>query len=247
MAFLRLVLVAALLVPLVPATAQMAEGDPRAEIQALLIERARAVRSGDRRAFLATISRDNEKFFAAQRRWFDNLQTVRLASYELAVDWDLMGDLASASLRRRYGDAERVVLPVTRERYRIAGFDRGPITERNYFTFVERDGAWRIASDSDLADVGLTSARAPWHFGPLRALRSRHILLLQHPCDSVRCPVLGGDFLGLAEEALRRVDARWRVPWSRRVVVYEPRSAEELSELLDVSFDTTNFIAFAVT
>lgn len=245
MRFLGLLLVAALLTPLVPARAQT--GVSRTEIRALLIERAEAVRNGDRDAFLATVARYEEEFVAAQRRWFDNLQTVRLASYGLQVDWDEMGDLASASLGRRYGDAERVVLPVTNERYRIAGYDGGPVVQRSYFTFVERDGNWRIASDSDVADVGLISERAPWHFGPLTALRSRHILLLQHPCDAVGCPVLGAAFLGLAEEALRRVDARWRASWSRRVVVYEPRSAGELSELLDVSFDTTNFIAFAVT
>lgn len=219
------------------------EPGARAAIAELLQARARALLERDRDAFMATVG-GPPAFRARQGALFDNLSGVRLASYELRAAWERYGDLARAPDLKRYPGAEAVALPVTEERYRIAGFDRRPSVEDLYYTFVRRDGRWRIESDSDLDDLALMTSRHLWDFGPVEAARSEHFLLLFHPCAS------GGEcdpqrLLGAAEEALARVDTYWSVAWLRRVVVLVPSTAQELARILQATFDVRDFVAFA--
>lgn len=196
---------------------------------------------------MATVADADPAFVARQRALFDNLGSLRLASYSLRADWERYGDLARPSDRRRYPGAEDLALPVTEERYRIAGFDRADAAvEDLYYTFVRDDGGWKIAADDDLDRFGLFSARHLWDTGPLYVRRSEHFLLLGHPCAGAgACSEVPPSLLPLAERALDQVSRYWKSPWPRRTVVLVPAGEEELVRMLQATFDPENFVAFA--
>lgn len=217
----------------------------RAAIERLLQERATAIRTGDRAAFVATLARDSRAFVARQKAFFDRVQTLPLASYRLVVNWGAYGDLVRPSDRDRYPDAEGVSIPLTEERYRIRGFDPAEAIEDMYFTFVKRDEEWLIAEDTDLDDLTLYSGRHLWDLGPVTQARSRNLLQLSHPCNDASCPATQHDYLALAELALERVDDFWTAPWDRNVVLLIPDDQEELRRLIQATFDLDDFVAFA--
>ncbi len=242
----RVALAAALLVALaVPATAQSPPTeDDRVAIQELLDRRARAVVERDRAAFMATVADVSPAFIARQQRFFSNLADVSLRSFRYTVVWDRYGDLVRPSDIERYPEADRVSIPVTEERYRIQGFDPEEAVEDIYFTFIEQDGEWSIAEDTDLDDLTLYSARHLWDFAALEAERSEHFVLYRHPCRG-DCPADDHDYLDLAEQGLDRVDRYWTAPWRGRVVILVPATDEELSRMIQATFDLDNFVAFA--
>jgi hypothetical protein len=114
-------------------------------IQELLDRRAAAVMAGDFDAFMATVADDSGAFVRRQRRLFERMTGVPLASYRLEARPDRFGDLATASVEKSYPEADAVSIPVTEERYRLEGFDTEEAIEDMFFTFVERDGEWLIA------------------------------------------------------------------------------------------------------
>jgi hypothetical protein len=212
----------------------------------MLAIRSAAVMSGDRRAFMETVASGSRAFARRQQRFFETMQTLPLASYHLTANWVRYGDLARPSDRARYGAAVNVTLPVTEERYAIRGFDGPPIEEDLFLTFLERDGRWLVASDTDLDDLGLESTRHLWDFGPVVATRSPHFLLLRHSCSlSPGCARLPSDILAIAERALRRVDSYWPEPWRHKVVILVPTTTPELHRMLQATFDVNKFVAFA--
>ena len=186
-------------VVVVTVIAPATRADERAEIQELLDRRAHAVLDRDRRAFAATIAPARAKFRRAQLASFDHMGNLPLGSYRLVLRWDRLGDLARASDRKRYPGADAVVIPITEERYRLAGYDRADAVEDIFFTFVRRGTRWQIASDTDLDDVSIFSARHPWDFYPLRAREGDHFLLLEPACSA--CAVAPPSALALAEAA----------------------------------------------
>jgi hypothetical protein len=212
----------------------------------LLDRRAEAVMAGDRAAFMSTVARDSIEFVQRQQQLFDWTRRVPLGSYRLVANWERYGDLARPSDVARYGNADAVVIPVTEERYRISGYDRQPAVEDMFYTFVQRDGRWLIAEDTDLDDLTLYTARHLWDFDSVRKLRSEHFLLLQHPClPEIPCPSVGRELLLLAEEALDRVARYWSAPWRRKVVLLVPGSEEELRRMIQATFELDDFVAFA--
>jgi hypothetical protein len=232
-------------VVVVTVIAPATRADERAEIQELLDRRAHAVLNRDRRAFAATISPARAKFRRAQLASFDHMGNLPLGSYRLLLRWDRLGDLARASDRKRYPGADAVVIPITEERYRLAGYDRADAVEDIFFTFVRRGTRWQIASDTDLDDVSIFSARHPWDFYPLRAREGDHFLLLEPACSA--CAVAPPSALALAEAALQRVRRYWPAPWRKRMPLVIPNSAGELTRMLQLTFDVENFVAFAVS
>ena len=230
------------------ATAQDTVTD-RQGIQALLDRRAEAIRERNKEQFLDTVDPTSSGFFDEQERLFDSLGTVPLGSYELHARWDRFGDLVRPSDRARYGGAEDVAIPVTEEVYRIEGFDKAPALEDMYFTFVKRDGEWLIAEDSDLNDLAFYSARHLWDYGPLYRVDGEHFVVFGHECaagtEANLCPGEARSFLSLAERALERVDRYWTMPWPRRVAVLVPATPDELKRILQITFDPSDFVAFA--
>jgi hypothetical protein len=174
-------------------------------------------------------------------RW---LQAVPIESYSLEVRWDALGDLIRPSHRRRYEGAEDVALPLTEERYRVRGFDTSDAVENLFYTFVKRDGSWRIASDTDLDDLGITSARHMWDFGPLDIQREGRFLFVTHACRGQRpCSRVPEELPRLAQAGFDRVDRYWE-DWDRRVIVKIPATEQQLVRMLQVTFDIENFVAF---
>ncbi|CAN5272394.1 hypothetical protein BH20ACT22_BH20ACT22_08970 [soil metagenome] len=241
---LALVFVATLAPGALPAHAAPPDG-AAAAIEDLLERRAEAVRARDKDAFMATIDPASERFVGRQSRLFDAMASVDFASYSLVAKWARFGDLVRPSDRAKYPAAQDVAIPVTEERYRIEGFDPEEAAEDLFYTFVNRDGEWSVAEDTDLDDLALFSARHLWDRGKLEPRRSDHFLQWQHPCSGEDCLTLGAGFLPLAERGLKRVDEYWHAPWTRRVLVLVPSSQAELRRMLQTSIDLDNFVAFA--
>ena len=194
---------------------------------------------------MATVATDSEEFVERQEAFFDRVTELPLRSYRLVAAWHRYGDLVRPSDRAEYEGAEDVSIPLTEERYRIAGFDRAEAIEDMYFTYVRRDGTWKIAEDTDLDDLTLYSGRHLWDFGAIEKARSEHLLQLSHPCRSGSCPSTSHDYLPLAEDALARVDRFWSAPWSDEMVLLIPDDQEELGRLIQATFDLDDFVAFA--
>jgi len=221
------------------------EPDERAAIQDLLDRRARAFLDRDRAAFLATIDEGSSAFRDRQKRLFDLSEPIPFADYQLVADWSRYGDLARRRDVARYPGASAVLLPLTQERYRIRGFDDEPAIEDAFYTFVERNGEWFIGDDTDLDDIGLLTVRHPWDFGSLVTIRSKHFLALGPACTGDGALCADRNLLDIAEEALRRTNATWSVPWRNKVVLVVPPSDEALQRMLQATFDAAKFVAFA--
>jgi hypothetical protein len=218
----------------------------RVAIARLLAVRSAAVMSGDESAFLSTVDAGSHAFKRRQRELFEAMQRLPLASYGLTARWERFGDLARPSDKTEYPDSQKVAIPVTEERYAIRGFDEPPMEEDLFYTFVERDGRWSIAEDNDLNDLSLETTRHLWDFGPVTTTKSRHFMLVTHPCSaSIGCPQLPSDILRLAETALARVDRFWRASWSHKIIILAPTTAAELHRMLQATFDVNKFVAFA--
>lgn len=205
----------------------------------------------DREGFLATIDPTSKAFLGRQVRLFDNMGTLPLASYELTAAWARAGDLVRPSDQARYEGAEEVAIPVTEERYAVRGFDPEPAAEDLFYTYVKRDGRWLIAEDTDLDDLSFLSARHLWDFGPLQVDRTQHFLLLSHPCGEKPegatggCQPFGSRILEIAEDALQRADGFWTLPWQGKVIILIPGSSDELSRMIQATFELDDFVAFA--
>jgi hypothetical protein len=235
---LALVVLVGTVLPAVPAAGQ---ADSReAGVKATLDQRVRAIRSGDRAAFLDTVEPGaGEDFRTRQARLFDGLRTLTLASFELRLRTDEVPDL-SAGLRARYA-ADDVFLSAVEARYRIEGADRIDALDAFFYTFLLRDGRWRIASDTDVEDLGLPSSRNLWDFGPVALRRSAHFTLLFDPADRSRAEAL----LKVADQGFDRLASTFDRPLPEQVVVILPHSLDQLRDILQATFDLTNFVAFA--
>ena len=237
----RVLAVALLLVagPPTPAPAQTAS-DRETAARSVLDVREEAIRSGNRERFLDTIDpAADPEFKARQARLFDGLRSVPLASYELLVRTDEIADL-SAGLEDRYA-ADGVFLPPVEARYRIEGADSAEAIDVFFYTFLRRDGRWRIISDTDVEDLGLPSSRNLWDFGPVARVKSDHFTMLFDPDDRDRAEGL----VTLAEEAYDRLAEGFDERLPDQVVVVLPHTLDQLREMLQATFDLSNFVAFA--
>ncbi|HEY3239157.1 MAG TPA: hypothetical protein VGL92_06315, partial [Acidimicrobiia bacterium] len=125
--------------------------------------------------------------------------------------------------------------------YRIEGVDAVDALDGFFYTFLLREGRWRIVSDTDVEDLGLPSARNLWDFGPVARARSPHFTVLFDAADRTRAESL----LRLAEEARDRLATSFDRPLPDQVLLILPHSVDQLAEMLQSTFDLTNFVAFA--
>jgi hypothetical protein len=173
------------------------------DADAVLDSRARAVLSGDRTAFLATVGSAPAAFRDAQSRLYDNLRRLPLDGWrERAVATQTVdGDVAVVRVETRY---------------RLRGFDRGDVARTRYLALTPRSGAWTIVGDG--VPHGLHDDAEIWDGGPLSAVDGRASLVI-------------GDAAGL-DEIAKRLDAAVPVvsavvggAWARRVVALVPAAA----------------------
>jgi hypothetical protein len=233
------------------AGAQVATATREVAVTQVLLERVDALKRGDRAAFLDTVDpAATDEFKVRQGRLFDGLRSLALASYQLELRTDEVPDLA-AGLAARYPSAEAVFLPPVEAHYRLTGIDTVDAVDGYYYTFLLRDGRWRIVSDRDLEDVGLPSARNQWDFGPVHQQRTAHFTVLHDPADRKRAEAIGV----LCEQGYTRLQATFFSgdtpdPGSSRsgpeqIVVVLPHTLDQLREILQATFDLSNFVAFA--
>jgi hypothetical protein len=230
---------AAAVVP--PAAAQTAAVTREEAVKQVLAQRVDAVQRGDRAAFLETVDiAATAEFKIHQGRLFDGLRSLPLATYELELRTDEVPDLG-AGLAARYPGAEAVFLPPVEARYRLTGIDAIDAIDGYYYTFLLRDGRWRIVSDRDLEDVGLPSARNLWDYGPVHQQRTEHFTILHDPADRKRAEALGA----LCEQGYARLKSVFDKSIPAQIVVVLPHTLDQLREILQATFDLSNFVAFA--
>lgn len=194
--------------------------------------------SGDPEALRPLLADPSSAF---GRRWLQravHLREVPLTSYRLRLDPSL-GDLATDEVRGRYGVGTEVVYVV--EEFGLAGFDARAAVHDLFLTVVPgRDGRWQVAGDSDAEGLGLVSADHLWDHGPVTTSRGDGVLVLHHPGEQDLAPVVAD-----TRAAAATVQQRWPLPWDGRTVVVVPASQDELADLLHVTYELTDFVAFA--
>jgi hypothetical protein len=223
------------------AGAQVTTATREVAVKQVLLERVDALKRGDRAAFLDTVDQAaSDEFKVRQGRLFDGLRSLPLAIYELELRTDEVPDLA-AGLAARYPGADAVFLPPVEAHYRLTGIDTVDAVDGYYYTFLLRDGRWRIVSDRDLEDVGLPSARNLWDYGPVHQQRTAHFTILHDPTDRKRAETIGV----LCEQGFSRLQAVFGRPVPQQIVVVLPHTLDQLREILQATFDLSNFVAFA--
>jgi hypothetical protein len=90
-------------------------------------------------------------------------------------------------------------------------------------------------------DLGLPSSRNLWDFGPVAKTVSAHFTILFNPADRKRAESL----LTLAEEGYRRLGQAFNRSLPAQVVIVLPHDLDQLREMLQATFDLSNFVAFA--
>lgn len=207
------------------------------EIQDVLNEAAAAFLENDTDRLRPLLHDPTSAFGQAWLERVANMAELPLASYEFEVD-DSLPDLATTAARDRYAQQIQVVYVL--ERLALQDFDDKPANEDLFLTMVDTPAGWRIAGDRDAESLGLISVDHLWDHGPVSTRREGPILALFHPDG----PAIGA----LVEDSLAAVELarqRWPETWPERSPVIVPRDEEELGELLHVTFDLSNFVAFA--
>jgi hypothetical protein len=207
-------------------------------IEATLAGLAAALRDADPDAIRPWLADPDSEVGARWRARTVNLAEVPFASYELSLDRGLPS-LTTTAVRRRWGEEAQSVLAV--EEHALHGHDvDGPRRDPLVLTFVPEGDRWVLVDDQGGGALGLVRGVQLWDLGPVEAT-SRGPLLALHR------PAAGGieQLLDEANAALTLARERWPLPWAERVPVLVPADAEELADLLNVTFDLDRFLAFA--
>lgn len=229
---------------LVTAPPVLAGGTPwETSVQELLDQRAAAVLARDRTAFLETIDPSaSADFKDAQEELLSGLSSVPFASYALRLRADDIEDLSEAVADDR-DDADEIRLPLVEERLRVADVDSEEVVNDLWYTFVRRGETWYVNEDNDLADLGLLTQRMLWSFGPVVMTDGPNVSVMSTAGDVDRARTL----LDITEEAVERLTGTLEWPLPPRVLVTLPESTDQLEEILQTTFDLTNFVAFATS
>lgn len=191
-----------LLVALVACGGRTAADPARADVQRVLDRRAAAVLAHDAAAYART----------GTGTGFEQLSALPLAAWSYRVrDVERTGDTATADVELRY---------------RVDGYDRGPVSAGRTVR-LSRDGTggtWAVDSDRPAKESG----QQPWDQGAVEVVRGTHSLVL----GVGQSTAMLRRFADLADRAVPAVADAWDGDWSRRVVVVVPRSVEGMAGLL---------------
>jgi hypothetical protein len=199
----------------------------------LLEQREKALVSGDRDAFLATVDEDELTFAATQARWFDNL--ARLPVTDLSLTLGDEGDMS-----RVHGEGA-LQLPVELT-MRLDGFDRHPVTQPLVYTF-NRDGDEAVlADDRNLQnDAAHGWLPAPWDITRIEVRREGPVLGIFDEDTVAYADTV------MADLAEARALVRAAVPgWSGRFVAYDIEDLQALEQMSHMRTWQTGGVAFPV-
>ncbi|MDK1475544.1 hypothetical protein QNO07_19335 [Streptomyces sp. 549] len=184
---------------------------PREELGQLLARQSAAVTAGDRDAYLAEIDPAATGYAALRRQAFDNLRALPLEQWSYRL----------LSVHPLPEDGDRAVVRAELS-HRLRGHDRTPVTDEEQWDAVRRGDRWYLSGERD------GSARQLWEQGALTVQRGSRSLVLGVGRDRASLRELAAE----ADRAVPAVDAAWKRPWTRRVVVLAPAGVNEMAELL---------------
>ncbi|MFD8539776.1 hypothetical protein [Streptomyces rubrogriseus] len=206
-----------LLVALVGCGGRTATDPSPADVQRVLDRRAAAVLAHDAAAYART----------GTGTGFGNLSAIPLAAWSYRVRGvERSGDTATADVELRY---------------RVQGYDRGPVSAGRTVR-LSRDGTagtWTVDSDRPAKESG----QQPWDQGAVEVVRGTHSLVLGVGQSTTALR----RFADLADRAVPAVSDAWDGDWSRRVVVVVPRSLEGMAGLLGSPASSYRGIAAVTT
>jgi hypothetical protein len=147
--------------------------DDRAAIRDLLDARAQALEDGDRKAFMATVDKADQKLVHQQQLVFDNLQ--QLPVVQVAYDVDDAAGWVPAKVK---GD-DPVFRPRVLEQVRL-DIDDLPVTNVLEDTFVRRESGWLLGAESIPGKYRDDDASSrPWGGGvPITSARSGRLIVV---------------------------------------------------------------------
>jgi hypothetical protein len=196
--------------------------DRQDTVGTMLTRRAKALQTGDKAAFLATVDPQATAFRADQAKWFDNLAAVPFSTWTLELgDRGLLR--LSESRARALGSAA-FVAPIDVS-YQIEGYDHGAQHFDELLTFVPRAGRWYVNSDSD-AEPAQTH-RELWDVGRVQVVKAQYGLVMG----------LGTTkeleaYAREVDKAVPRVDEVWNNDWAGHVLLVVTRTEDEMASLL---------------
>ncbi len=211
--------------PTVDAQAARAATERATAIRGLLRQRGHAVLHHNLAEWMSVLDPQQRAFRREQRRTFRNLADVPFGSW--TYTFSAHKERPATLHTMRYGvpswSPQSFAL-----HYRLRGFDDRSTSLQQFPTFVQRDGAWFLASLDDFRQQGHTSARALWDFGPVSVVSTDDVLVLGHPESQALMQTLAAE----TQAAIPRVTAVWGQGWSRRVVVLVPGTQHELARVV---------------
>ncbi len=194
---------------------------PAEAIDALLDQRATAVRDGDRVAWLAALDPSSDpaitRFRRAQSDVFDRVRTLRPSSWSYQV----AGGSALPDRRRTALGGQAWLADVQLDYQLTPGGAR--VRREQFLTVVRRDGGWRIAADTD----GSTG-RDVWDLGPVSHAGAERCLVVGARARRTQIAQLAAE----CGAAARTVDVAWGRSWTRRTVLTVPGTLQQLAMLL---------------
>jgi hypothetical protein len=181
------------------------------QAQRILDRRARAVRKGRQRLFLAHVYRADRKLLARQRRAFRNLRQLPLAVLDYTVERDWNPTYAD----RRWQATAYVTTTV--RRMKLDGYDPRPVRTELSLTFAEVGGRLLIVADDDVTHrFSWDRQRAPWDETRIRVVERDGVLGIFDRRSRKHADRVVGAF----ERGIDDVSRVVPFPWSRSVVVY---------------------------
>jgi hypothetical protein len=202
-----------------------------------LRERADAVRSADRAAFLAGIARGDSSFVAGQMTYLDNLAQLPLSRFGYSLE--------PASVARS-GRGYWATVAVTMQ---LDGYDARPVVTPDRYLFTPQGkGRYAVASVTDRAwESDNELDPQPWDLGPI-TVRTGHGVLGVFDADS---EASAGALMATVEEGVSAVAAEIPYEWHDGVVLYALDDPTFLSGLDNVpgsdplSLDAVSFEVMA--
>lgn len=229
----RGVLVLTLFAPLLACAGSQPEDAPRAALQRVLDQQATAVLDRDVEAYLRTVDPGSPSYRDDQRQVARNLSRLRFDQWSYRI----VDAQPVASVGRSGQQATRRVAVRAELHYRLAGYDRMPVTAAESLNLVRRDGQWYVAATGGREDTWQL-----WEQGELAVESGRRSLVL----GVGQAPEELRSLARTADRAVAAVSALWPHRWERRVVVQAPASLPQMAALLDAPVDFYRGIA-AVT
>lgn len=218
---------------------QAAKPSKQLAVDQLLTRRAAALLKRDRAAFLSTVDPKATAFSSQQKRLFDNLADVPLASWRYRLE---DADAFPLSTTRRAALGGDAFGGQVRLQYGLKGYDAFPVGASQYLTFVQRGDAWYVASDADGAAAGKRSGRELWDFGEVNVAKGESSLVLGLSTKS-----LLERYAREADRAVPAVTKVWGTAWSRRAIIVVPRTEGQMAALLGAKASDYRQIAAVTT